>query len=94
MASCHTRRLWKNYLEMGRHTRAAPTKGSSITSYTVLYRLGSGSCASGVLTGWAVIPGISGSSTSYTISGLTNRTTYSVCVKATNKAGDSGWTEG
>ena len=65
----------------------APTDngGSAITGYTVQWKSGSESYST---SRQATV-----TTTTHTIPSLTNGTTYTVRVKATNANGDSGWTE-
>ncbi len=62
--------------------------GAPIMDYTVAYQAGATTCPTDVDNTWN--PRIT-SLTSATIEGLANGTAYRVCVKATNRAGDSGW---
>ena len=59
--------------------------GSAITGYTVQWKSGSESYST---TRQATV-----TTTTHTIGSLTNDTTYTLRVKATNANGDSGWTE-
>ena len=61
------------------------TGGSAVTGYTVQWKSGSQSFNT---TRQATV-----TTTTHTIPTLTNGTTYTVRVKATNANGDSGWTE-
>ena len=74
---------------------ASDANGASISSYTVECKLDSGTTDSSTCdktTGtWAKYT--TTSSTSTTVSSLTNGNQYSLRVKATNKIDDSGWTE-
>ena len=64
------------------------TGGAPITGYTVAYQANAASCPTDVDNTWN--PRIT-SETSATIEGLANGTAYRVCVRATNRAGDSNW---
>ena len=59
--------------------------GSAITGYTVQWKSGSESYS---MSRQATV-----TTTTHTIPSLTNDTTYTLRVKATNANGDSGWTE-
>ena len=66
-------------------TITAPNNnGSAITRYDYRYRTGSNNWSSAVSNG---------SSTSFTITGLTNGTSYEVQVRATNSVGTSAWSD-
>ena len=70
---------------------APPANGAPITSYAVECRLGgtaiaSGNCGSSTFTRFTTFSG-----TSTTISGLANGTPYDIRVRASNRAGSSGW---
>ncbi len=62
--------------------------GAPIADYTVAYQAGATACPTDVDNTWN--PRIT-SSTSATIDGLANGTAYRLCVRATNRAGDSDW---
>ena len=66
----------------------ADTGGAPITDYTLAYQAGATTCPTDVDNTWN--PRIT-SETSATIEGLANGTAYRVCVRATNRAGDSDW---
>ena len=62
---------------------------ASITGYTVAYASSDTTCPSTLSSDWTTN---TTTSTSYTISNLTgSNTTYTICVRASNKAGDSLW---
>ena len=63
--------------------------GSAITGYKVRYCMNSTGCDAA--SEWSAKTLSSASTTSTTISGLTNGTAYQVQVQATNSVGDSGW---
>ncbi|MGI9256116.1 MAG: BspA family leucine-rich repeat surface protein [Salinispira sp.] len=58
--------------------------GSAITSYEVQYSSDSGS-------NWTPVTDAIGTATSYTITGLTNGTSYDLRVRAVNAIGTGGW---
>ena len=72
-------------------------QGSSTTNYQIVYKSSSSSdcppnTENSSLDGFTTATlTLSGSSTSYTVSGLTNGTSYSLCVRATNATGYGDW---
>ncbi|WP_419925279.1 fibronectin type III domain-containing protein [Candidatus Poriferisocius sp.] len=62
--------------------------GAPIADYTVAYQADTAACPTDIDNSWN--PRIT-SSTSTTLGGLANGTAYRVCVRATNRAGDSTW---
>ena len=72
---------------------APSTGGSPITRYTVECRLADDTVTSGNCDSSSWIVYRTSSNTSITISSLTNGVTYDLRVKATNKVGDSAWSE-
>ena len=78
---------------------APADNGASITDYDVRHRActaNPATCASNPTWGqWTTLSGNAdpGTTTTATITGLTNGTAYQVQVQATNSVGDSGWSD-
>ena len=83
--------LTKGPRELSVSWSAPPDNGASITDYDVRYCVNSTGCDAA--DEWTSLSGAAdpGTSTSATISSLTNGTTYQVQVRGTNSVGDGSW---